>query len=124
MDSELIAFIAVTDVDRALAFYRDRLGLDLVEESPFGCVFRSGPTMLRVTRVDEVRVAPYTVLGWRTDDIFTEVRTLTGRGVVFTRYDDLPQDDIGIWHTPSGDRVAWFLDPDGNTLSLTQFSTA
>jgi hypothetical protein len=47
------------------------------------------------------------------------VRALTDRGVVFSRYDGMDQDELGIWSTPSGDRVAWFADPDGNTLSLT-----
>ena len=77
--------------------------------------------MLRVTRVDDLRVQPFTVFGWQVSDIDGAVADLTGRGVAFLRYDGLDQDGHGVWATPGGDRVAWFTDPDGNTLSLTQF---
>jgi hypothetical protein len=78
--------------------------------------------MLRVTRADEVVVAPYTVLGWRVDDIAQTVGDLTARGVAFLRFDGMNQDALGVWTSPGGDRVAWFKDPDGNTLSVTQFT--
>ena len=61
------------------------------------------------------------MLGWRVCDIAATVRELTARGVVFLRYDTMGQDDSGVWTTPGGDKVAWFTDPDGNVLSLTQF---
>ena len=77
--------------------------------------------MLRVTAVPEVCRTGYTVLGWRVTDITSAVRGLAGRGVVFLRYDGMDQDSDGVWTTPGGDRVAWFADPDGNVLSLTQF---
>ena len=64
----------------------------------------------------------YTVLGWRVADIAATARGLAGRGVAFLRYDGMDQDDNGVWTTPGGDRVAWFGDPDGNTLSLTEFA--
>ena len=76
--------------------------------------------MLRVTAVPEVARGGYTVLGWRVADIAAAVRELTVRGVSFLRYDGMSQDEHGIWTTPNGARVAWFADPDGNTLSLTQ----
>lgn len=122
MLSELVAFVAVADLDRARAFYVDVLGLELTEQSPFACVFQVGPTMLRVTRVDAVASGGYTVLGWAVADIESEIRALVDRGVAFTRYDGMAQDDLGIWTAPGGGRIAWFRDPDGNTLSLTQFS--
>jgi len=78
--------------------------------------------MLRVTAVAEVARPGYTVLGWRVADITATVRELTGRGVVFLRYDGMNQDEDGVWTTPGGDKVAWFADPDGNVLSLTQFA--
>jgi predicted enzyme related to lactoylglutathione lyase len=77
--------------------------------------------MLRITAVPEVSRTGYTVLGWRVPDIAAAVRGLTARGVVFLRYDGMDQDDIGVWTTPGGGKVAWFADPDGNILSLTQF---
>jgi catechol 2,3-dioxygenase-like lactoylglutathione lyase family enzyme len=118
--SDLVAFVATTDLDRARAFYSEVVGLSLVEESPFACVFDAHGTALRVTPVDEIRAAPYTVLGWVVDDIEATVRSLAGADVGFQRFTDMDQDDLGVWTSPSGARVAWFADPDGNVLSLTQ----
>jgi hypothetical protein len=87
----------------------------------FACVLDANGIMLRVTAVPEVSPPGYTVLGWRITDIAATVRALTARGVAFLRYDAMDQDEQGIWTTPGGDQVAWFADPDGNTLSLTQF---
>jgi catechol 2,3-dioxygenase-like lactoylglutathione lyase family enzyme len=117
---DLIAFVATGDPARARAFYGDTLGLELVEETPFAVVFSVGATMLRVTVVDAVIAAPYTVLGWAVADIAARVRELGERGVAFERYAGLEQDELGVWRSPSGARIAWFKDPDGNTLSLTQ----
>lgn len=117
----LVAFIATTDAAAALEFYRDVLGLRLISDDPFALVFDAGGTMLRVTKVKEFVAAPYTVLGWRVADIGAAVGELTGRRVRFERFDGMPQDEAGIWNAPSGARVAWFKDPDGNVLSLTQF---
>jgi catechol 2,3-dioxygenase-like lactoylglutathione lyase family enzyme len=117
---ELIAFAATADADRARAFYAGTLGLALEEESSFALVFRTGGTMLRVTIVDAVVPAPYTVLGWAVGDIAARVCELSARGVEFERYDGVQQDELGVWRSPSGAQVAWFKDPDGNTLSLTQ----
>jgi predicted enzyme related to lactoylglutathione lyase len=83
-------------------------------------MFRAGATRLRVTRVDEVVPAPYTVLGWAVADIEATVGELSERGVEFVRYDGMTQDALGAWSAPSGARVAWFRDPDGNTLSITE----
>jgi catechol 2,3-dioxygenase-like lactoylglutathione lyase family enzyme len=118
--SDLVAFVATTDLDRARAFYGEMLGLALVEESPFACVFDAHGTSLRVTPVDEIRTAPYTVLGWVVDDIAATVRSLIGAGVGFERFPGMDQDDLGVWTSPSKARVVWFTDPDGNVLSLTQ----
>jgi catechol 2,3-dioxygenase-like lactoylglutathione lyase family enzyme len=119
--SDLIAFVPTTDLGRARAFYEGVLGLPVTEQTDFACVFGSGGTMLRVTAVPAVARPGYTVLGWRVTDITATVRDLTAKGVTFLRFDGMNQDEDGIWTTPGGDRVAWFADPDGNTLSLTQF---
>jgi catechol 2,3-dioxygenase-like lactoylglutathione lyase family enzyme len=119
---ELIAFVAATDLDRARAFYEGVLGLPVTEHTDFACVFDSGGTMLRVTAVPAMTRPGYTVLGWRVTDITVLVRELTAKGVPFLRFDGMNQDEDGVWTTPGGDRVAWFADPDGNTLSLTQFA--
>jgi predicted enzyme related to lactoylglutathione lyase len=120
----LVAFVAVSDLGRAERFYGGTLGLALRDERPFALVADVGGTELRITAVDAVAAAPYTVLGWRVSDIDGAVDDLAARGVVFTRYEGMSQDSRAIWTSPSGARVAWFLDPDGNNLSLTQFSEA
>jgi catechol 2,3-dioxygenase-like lactoylglutathione lyase family enzyme len=122
MTSDVIAFASSTDLARARSFYGDVLGLRLAEENPYACVFDANGTMLRVTAVAEVAHPGYTVLGWRVADIRHSVGQLESRGVVFARYDGMEQDAQGIWTTPSGDRIAWFNDPDGNVLSLTEFN--
>lgn len=119
---DLIAFAPSTDLPRSVEFYGSVLGLTHVETSPFAAVFRAGSVMLRVTKVDSLTPQPFTVLGWAVADIRATVASFTDRGVAFTRYDGMGQDDLGIWTTPNGDQVAWFRDPDGNTLSLTQFA--
>jgi catechol 2,3-dioxygenase-like lactoylglutathione lyase family enzyme len=122
--SDVVAFAATTDLPRARAFYEECLGLRVTGQNDFTCVFDANGTMLRVTAVPEVCQAAYTVLGWRVPDIEGPVRELMAKGIVFNRYDTMDQDELGVWTTPGGDRVAWFTDPDGNTLSLTQFSGA
>ncbi len=121
-NSEVIAFAASADMRQARMFYEQALGLRVIEQSDFACVFDANGTMLRVTAVAEVARPGYTVLGWRVSDIAATVRGLTARGVAFLRYDGMDQDEDGVWTTPAGDKVAWFADPDGNVLSLTQFA--
>lgn len=115
---DLIGFVSTADPERARRFYEDVLGLKLCSESPYALVFDANGMMLRVTTVAEVAVAPYTVLGWRVDDVAETIRSLRAVGVDFLRFDGMNQDELGIWTTPGSDRVVWFKDPDGNTLSL------
>lgn len=118
---KLVAFIATCDPARAKVFYRDTLGLRLVSEDKFALVFDAAGTMLRIATVQEVAAAKYTVLGWQVPDIVRTVKSLQQAHVTFERYPGMQQDDLGIWNSPNGAKVAWFKDPDGNTLSLTQF---
>ena len=116
-----MAFVATLDPARAKEFYRGTLGLPLVNEDPFALVFDANGTMLRVTRVQELAPAKYTVLGWQVRDIVQTVKDLQKAHVTLERYPGMQQDKLGIWSSPGGARVAWFKDPDGNTLSITQF---
>ena len=118
---EPIAFVHTTDVDRARPFYVGVLGLTVVEESPFALVLRSGHTMVRVTPVPTHEPAGSTVLGWQVPDVHATLAALSAHRVVSLRFDGLTQDEAGVWQAPGGAQVAWFHDPDGNTLSLTQF---
>jgi catechol 2,3-dioxygenase-like lactoylglutathione lyase family enzyme len=116
----LVAFVASSDLDRSRAFYEGLLGLEVAGQDPIACVLQSGGTTLRVTLAPDVVVAPYTVLGWVVDDLAATMDTLAGRGISFLRFDGMDQDERGIWTAPGGDGVAWFRDPDGHVLSLTQ----
>ena len=121
--SKIVAFAGVRDAERARTFYRDTLGLRLVSEDGFALAFDANGTMLRVSLVREVVAAPYTVLGWEVDDIVAKAKALTAAGVKLERYESfMKQDELGIWTAPGGTRVAWFKDPDGNLLSISQHS--
>jgi len=117
----IMAFVATQDQAKAKAFYQGTLGLNLVSEDPFALVFDVQGIMLRVTNVGKVVVAPYTVLGWQVGDVHATVKALEEAGVKFERYEGVPQDEAGVWSSPSGAQVAWFKDPDGHTLSVTEF---
>jgi phosphoglycolate phosphatase-like HAD superfamily hydrolase len=117
----IIAFVATTNADLARTFYAETLGLRLVSEDGFALAFDAAGTMLRVAIVRELQPAGYTVLGWTVPDIKHAIRDLVKRGIAFQRYEFLDQDKDGVWTSPRGAKVAWFKDPDGNTLSLTEF---
>ena len=117
----IVAFVATTMPDRAKEFYSNVLGLQLLSEDGFALVYDAGGTKLRVAVVKELQPAGYTVLGWIVPGIRRLIQDLMKRGVEFRRYEGFDQDDLGIWTSPSGARVDWFGDPDGNTLSLTEF---
>ncbi len=121
--SKLMAFAPVTDAGRARAFYEGVLGLRLVEDQkPFAMVFDANGTMLRVTPVGKLTPQPFTVLGWDVESIESTVERLTAAGVAFLRYAGMNDADrLGIWTSPGGARIAWFNDPDGNVLSVTEF---
>jgi catechol 2,3-dioxygenase-like lactoylglutathione lyase family enzyme len=120
----IVAFVATTDPAGAKRFYANTLGLRLVAEDGFALVFDAGGTMLRIATVPALQPAGYTVLGWLVPDIERAVRDLQNKQVAFNRYDGMGQDELGIWTAPSGARIAWFADPDGNTLSLTEMDAA
>jgi catechol 2,3-dioxygenase-like lactoylglutathione lyase family enzyme len=120
---DIIAFVYIVDVPRAKAFYRDTLGLRLVsEEPPFALVFDANGVMLRLGMLKEIPPAHGTVLGWQVPDIGATVRELGEAGVCFERYAQMKQDELGIWSSPSGAKVAWFKDPEGNILSVSEHS--
>ena len=120
-DQNIIGFVATSDPERAKAFYRDTLGLPLVSDQlPFALVFDIHGIMLRVTAVKQVNPQPYTILGWGVADIATAAAEMSMAGVKFERFPGLEQDANGVWSAPGGAKVAWFKDPDGNTLSISQ----
>ncbi len=118
----IIGIVSIGDIPRAKNFYRDTLGLRMVmEEPPFALVFEANGIMLRLGMAKELPPAHGTVLGWQVPEIAATVKDLEQAGVRFERYQGMDQDELGIWTSPTGAKVAWFKDPDGNILSLTEF---
>jgi predicted enzyme related to lactoylglutathione lyase len=119
-NAHLKAFVATVNPAVAKLFYEDVLGLKLLNEDEYALEFEINGTLLRVTPVKEFSPNPFTVLGWNVDDISAVIRSLNNKNVTCEKYDFLEQDELGVWNAPGGAKVAWFKDPDGNVLSLTQ----
>ena len=118
---KLMAFVATSDGERARAFYEGTLGLTVISDDAFALAVDANGTMLRIQKVGQFQPHPFTTLGWEVGDIDGVVASMAERGVTFERFPGVAQDERGIWSAPGGARVAWFKDPDGNTLSITQF---
>jgi catechol 2,3-dioxygenase-like lactoylglutathione lyase family enzyme len=116
--TNIVAFVAITDAEKARAFYEGVLGLKFVKDDGFALVFDANGIMVRAAKMKDVNPAQFTVLGWQVADIENEVRALTAKGVKCEIFGFFKQDELGIWTAPTGDKVAWFKDPDGNILSL------
>ena len=116
-----MTFVATKAPQKARQFYEQILGLTFISEDDFAIVFDANKTMLRVQKVQEHTPVNHTVLGWDVDDIYKEVKELLERGVKCEQYEWIKQDELGIWTAPSMAKIAWFKDPDENTLSFTQF---
>ena len=119
-DKELKAFVPTVKPEKAKSFYKDILGLKLLSEDNYALEFDANKILLRVIIVQELKPQVFTVLGWNVDDITSSIKLLNEKGVLFEKYDFLEQDDLGVWTSPGGSKVAWFKDPDGNILSLSQ----
>ncbi len=120
-----IAFIPTNNAEAARKFYKTNLGLTFESDDNFAVVFRVGEakTMLRIVRTGEFTPAPFTIFGWETDDIESTVEELAAKGIEFLRFSYFEQDKLGIWTAPNGNKVAWFKEPDGNTLSISRHTT-
>jgi len=118
---KLITFIPTRDAGRAREFYEQRLGLKFLSDDHFATVMDANGIMLRIVRVKDLTPHQFTVLGWEVERIDDAVRALSDKGVKFEHYPGLKQDAHGIWEAPGGAaKVAWFKDPDGNVLSVSQ----
>jgi catechol 2,3-dioxygenase-like lactoylglutathione lyase family enzyme len=120
--AKLIAFAPITDAQRARSFYESVLGLRFISQDPFALVMNANGTMLRLAVVQSPTPQPFTILGWEVANIAEIVAALAKKSVSFERFPGMQQDSLGIWTSPSGARVAWFKDPDGNVLSVSQFA--
>jgi len=116
----IVAFVPSHDLARSRDFYEGALGMRVVDVNDFALVLLSGETTVRVTLAENWSPQPFTVLGWTVADAAEVSDRLASAGVALLRYDGMGQDERGLWTTPTGARVAWFADPDGNVLSVTQ----
>ena len=115
-----VAFVSVRNRDEGRAFYEEVLGLKHKSRDDFGDFYELGGGLLRMTPMPDFQAHAHPVLGWDVPDIAATVGALKGKGVAFSIYDGMGQDELGIWTAPGGAKVAWFLDPFGNLLSLSQ----
>jgi len=116
---KIVGFVITTDYDRAREFYEQKLGLQFVSVDQFALVMKSGGNMIRISKAANLTPLQGTVLGWEVKGLEAIVAWLKKRGVVFEKY-PFVEDPEGIWTAPSGDKVAWFKDPDGNVLSVSE----
>ena len=120
-DKELKAFIPTVNPEKSKSFYKDILGLEFLNEDKYALQFNANGVLLRVAIVPELKPHAFTVLGWNVTDISSVIKALNKKGVFCEKYSFLEQDDLGVWtSSPGGSKVAWFKDPDGNILSLTE----
>ena len=118
--SKMIGFVPTQDSAKARSFYEEKLGFQFISDDMFALVMRAGETMIRIAKVKDFTPPPFTVLGWQVSNIEEMVAWLQKRGVAFEKYPWVTDKELGIWRAPGGDKVAWFKDPDGNVLSLSQ----
>jgi len=115
-----VAMVPIKDPAKARAFYEDVLGLRFVKDDGFALVFIANGVMIRAAKMKDFTPAQYTVLGWQVSGIENVVRELGKKSVHFEIFGFFKQDELGIWTAPNGDKVAWFKDPDGNILSVSE----
>jgi catechol 2,3-dioxygenase-like lactoylglutathione lyase family enzyme len=118
--AKLMAFAPIKDSKRSRPFYEGILGLRFIADDPFALLMESNGVRVRLAKTPNFTPAGFTVLGWQVTEIDTLVTALAKKGVKFERFPGMEQDKLGIWAAPGGAKVAWFKDPDGNILSLSQ----
>jgi len=121
LEPKITAFIPTTLPEKSKQFYKDVLGLQIISEDDYAIEFKGNNALLRITIVPKLMPQPFTVLGFIVVKINSQVIALSNKGVEFEKYDNFDQNDLGIWTSPSKAKVAWFKDPDGNLLSLTEY---
>jgi catechol 2,3-dioxygenase-like lactoylglutathione lyase family enzyme len=118
--TNIVAFVPTKDSEKARAFYEGVLGLRFVKDDGFAMVLDANGIMIRVAKVPQFTPAQFTILGWQVKDIAKVVQGLQKNGVRCEIFGFFKQDELGIWTAPTGDKVAWFKDPDGNILSVSE----
>ena len=119
-EMDLKAFVPTLSPDKAQFFYQELLGLELMSADEYALEFNAHGVSLRVITVSAFKPHEFTVLGWNVPDLSTLIHTMHSKGIFCERFPFLQQDNLGIWISPRGSKIAWFKDPDGNLLSLTE----
>jgi catechol 2,3-dioxygenase-like lactoylglutathione lyase family enzyme len=128
-DGKVATRIPVQDLQRARAFYAEKLGLEPSEERPGGLLYRCGEGEFALFESAGAASGEHTQMGWEVEDIEATVEQLRARGVVFEDYDFPGLKTVnGIaeieGNYPSkggvGERAAWFRDVDGNLFGIGQ----
>ncbi|MGB8673695.1 MAG: VOC family protein, partial [Candidatus Acidiferrales bacterium] len=117
---KIIGFVPTRDFEAARAFYVGKLGFEFVSLDQFALALRIGENMVRIAKVPDFVPSRATILGWEVAEIEAVVKWLQARGVATEKYPWVEDKELGIWSAPGGDKVAWFKDPDGNVLSVSQ----
>jgi catechol 2,3-dioxygenase-like lactoylglutathione lyase family enzyme len=117
---KLTGFVPTLDYEKARAFYEGKLGFKFVSLDQFALVMSVGGHMIRISKLPSFAPLQATILGWQVDDIESVAKWLRDREVTLEKYPFVQDRELGIWTAPSGDKVAWFKDPDGNILSVSQ----
>ena len=122
-NSAPLTFVLTGNRAKSKPFYAQVLGLRVLGEDDHAVTFDLGNrTPMRLTQVMGHHGSAHTVLGWHVADLRGAMQGLKAKGVTFKIYAGMGQDALGVWASPDGGaRLAWFTDPDGNVLSLTQF---
>ena len=119
-DKDLKVFVPTIKPAEAKSFYKDVLGLPLLSEDEYALEFHAKNTLVRVITVQKFTPHLFTVLGWNVADILATIKELNNKNILCERFSFLEQDEAGVWTSPNGSKVAWFKDPDGNVLSITE----
>ncbi len=121
--AKMVGFIPTTDYDKARAFYEGKLGFKFVSLDQFALVMNVGGLTIRISKVPNFKLLQGTVLGWEVENIESAATWLRDRGVPPEKFPFAQDQNLGIWTTPDGSKVAWFKDPDGNILSISQHAS-
>jgi catechol 2,3-dioxygenase-like lactoylglutathione lyase family enzyme len=119
-DMNMIGFLLTKDYEKARAFYEGKLGFEFVSLDQFALVMQAGKSMIRIVKVPTFTALQSTVLGWQVPDVEAIVDWFVKRAVVFEKYPFVQDKERGIWTAPGGSKIAWFKDPDGNVLSVSE----
>ena len=118
--AKMVGFVPTSDYERARAFYEGKLGFQFVSLDQYALVMKVGGHTVRISKIPDFTPRQGTILGWEVENIESAATWPRDRGVTLEKYPFVQDRELGIWTTSTGEKVAWFKDPDGNILSVSQ----